>query len=151
MGEPSSHSRLTDHATEEVLHLAVVRDLRTIDRLLDALSLPEEGPTLLRRLIADGGLDGPEAVRRFDLDQLSEVKQGGKRRVSVASAESDRMIGSWQYIVAVAAGFASHSRNISSTPPAELRPLLLDLSEVTPAPWAALFAEAAGRCVGGGL
>jgi len=137
---------LSDHKTQEVLHLAVVRDLRTIDRLLDALALPEQGPTLLRRLTGDDATITPASLARMSPGELASSKQLGKRLVATAQTEHDRMCGSWRYIVAVAAALAYHGRLLSSSGGPELRPIFLDLADLTPPPWTDLFEAAASRC-----
>jgi hypothetical protein len=147
MAEGRSGSRVTDDATAGVLRLAVVRDLRTIDRLLDALATPEEGPVLLRRLETLGGLLSPIEVSGLSLPELREVKQSGKRGVSGSAGEEEQLVGSWRYIVAVAGGLAVHGENISSSGARELRPILLDLAELTGHGWCDLFRSAAERLI----
>ncbi len=145
--DPGATPPLPDRATEEVLHLAVVRDLRTIDRLIDALSTPREGHVLLRQLEVEGGLLSAEDALEMDADALIGLKQSGKRMVSAGMGEAERLIGSWKYIVAVAAGLAAGAGNLSSSQPGELRPIMLDLAEATADSWRGLFRSAADRCV----
>lgn len=145
--------RYDDRTTHSLLQLAVVRDQRAIDRLLDLLATPPDAArdlfgSLLECEDWPSHLSAPRdlAARSPGLEDLVAIKEKGKAMVVSGVGELQRLRGTAFYTLGVAVALAHHAERISSAGDDELRDLMLDLAELTAAPWSGLFETAASRC-----
>ena len=145
---------------ESVLRMALVRNQRAIDRVLDYLAAGGPSPTgegaapggdVFGELI--GGARWPGGVVRMEdvvvggvsLETLGRLKQAGKQMARSSLDEEGRMAGSGVYALAVASALAHHGEVISSAGRGDLRTLLADFAELTGEPWRGVFGRAADR------
>lgn len=148
---PSTLIPMPDDTAEAVFKLAVVKDQRSIDRLLDILAT-NPADDHLAALLNDG--PWPDALpNAHDIathgahpDHLTRLKDLGKQVAAAASTEHERMQGAARYALAVAAALAHHRARIGSASPQFLLPLMADFADVTISPWRAVFENAADAC-----
>ncbi|MEO1130720.1 MAG: hypothetical protein AAFX05_13595 [Planctomycetota bacterium] len=144
----TSDKKFDNDTTRTLLQIALVQDQSTVERLVDALAAPDGGEAMLERMHAQAPLPFEVGMDHTvpEIDVLKSLKSQGKRRVSSAMTDFDRLIGAWQYILAAACAMAFHGERISSSDDAELRPIFLDLAEVLSNLWSGIFEAAARRC-----
>ncbi|MEQ8850961.1 MAG: hypothetical protein RIB32_04180 [Phycisphaerales bacterium] len=132
----------------------------TAHRLLDLARSVSKSP--IDRLIfvlkdSDKMGDPSELLRQFDLDDpahdlvaghanlddLIELKNRAKARLTVSKEESDEAASALGYFMAVAAAAVHHGRFLSSRPAGEVIGVLERLAGILPAPYAELASRAA--------
>lgn len=142
-----SFSDLNERSALRLLRLGLSQPNRPVDALIERLLAPGghdwfrkavQGPTF-KTCIGD-----PEAalVRgRVMLVQLTALKEAGKSLGADRDREN-RLLARTAYDLAIAAALAHHGRIITGQKRSELLPVLTDLSEALPEPWAGMVVRA---------
>jgi hypothetical protein len=144
----SEFANLTELDASRLLQLGLSGPRRPVDALIDRLS-QLDGHRWLESALTVGPasvFEDPENALihgRATLDQLKQMKDGGKSLMKQSRDRETRLIAIAGYFVAIAAAMAHYGNRICSREREELNPILLDLAAVAPNKWSELLSRAA--------